>query len=88
VAAEEKKETKHHSTTPPTRTQGEGERMARLGCGQPACAAALASLRRAAPGEHDPAGGPVHAAALEALEYYFWKHQAQALAGVCVAGVH
>jgi hypothetical protein len=59
VAAKEKKEKKQHTTTPPMGTQGEDERMARLGCGPPACAAAVAPLRRVAPSEHGPASGPV-----------------------------
>jgi hypothetical protein len=37
-----------------TGTQGEEKPMARLGCGPPACAVAVASLRRVAPGAHDP----------------------------------
>jgi hypothetical protein len=86
VATEEKQEKEHHTTTPPTGTQGEDERMARLGCGPPDCAAAVASLRRAAPGEHDTAEGPAYAAVLGALEDYFWDLQAQALAVAYVAG--
>jgi hypothetical protein len=85
VATEEMKKKKQHTTTPSTGTQGEHERMARLECGPLACAAVVASLRRAAPGEHDPAGGPVYAAVLEALEVSFYDLQAQAFAGVHVA---
>jgi hypothetical protein len=80
-----KQESSIKTTTPLTGTQAEDERIARLECGPPACAAAVASLRRAAPGEHDPADGSVYAAIFEALEVSFWDLQAQALAGVYVA---
>jgi hypothetical protein len=59
--------------------------VARLECGPQACAAAVAPLRCAAPGENEPAGGPVYAAVLEALEVSFDDLQAQAFAGVYVA---
>jgi hypothetical protein len=70
VATEEKQEKEDDTTTPPTGTQGEDERMARLGCGPPAFVTVVASLRRAASGEHDPAEGTVYAAARGPVRFY------------------